>query len=73
MTPETLTIIGTVVTVGVALAGLLMHLAGHLAGRMTRLEDRQITQGERLARLEGKIDRFDPRPPHDHAPAPAGD
>ena len=68
MTPETLTIIGTVVTVGVALAGLLMHLAG----RMTRLEDRQITQGERLARLEGKIDRFDPRPPHDHAPAPAG-
>ena len=69
MSPEALTIIGTIVTVGIALAGLLMHLAG----RMTRLEDRQITQGERLARLEGKIDRFDPRPPHDPAPAPAGD
>ena len=67
MNPETLAIIGTVVTVGIALAGLLMHLAG----RMTRLEDRQITQGERLARLEGKIDRFDPRLPHEHAPAPA--
>ena len=59
MSPEALTIIGTIVTVGIALAGLLMHLAG----RITRLEDRQITQGERLARLEGKIDRFDPRPP----------
>ena len=68
MSPEALTIIGTIVTVGLALAGLLMHLAG----RMTRLEDRQITQGERLARLEGKIDRFDPRPTHDHVPAPAG-
>lgn len=68
MSPEGLAIIGTIVTVGIALAGLLMQLAGH----MTRLEDRQITQGERLARLEGKIDRFDPRPPHDHAPAPAG-
>lgn len=68
MSPEALTIIGTNVTVGIALAGLLMHLAG----RMTRLEDREITQGERLARLEGKIDRFYPHPPHDHAPAPAG-
>lgn len=68
MSPEALTIIGTTVAVGVALAGLLVHLAG----RMTRLEDRQITQGERLARLEGKIDRFDPHLPYDHAPAPAG-
>lgn len=68
MSPEALTIIGTIVAVGVALAGLLMHLAG----RMTRLEDRQITQGERLARLEGKIDRLYPHPPHDPAPAPAG-
>ena len=67
MNPEALAIIGTVVTVGIALAGLLMHLAG----RMTRLEDRQITQGERLVRLEGKIDRFDPRPTHEHAPASA--
>ena len=36
MSPEALTIIGTIVTVGLALAGLIMHLAG----RMTRLEDR---------------------------------
>ena len=67
MSPETLTIIGTVLAVGLALAGLLMHLGG----RITRVEDRQINQGERLARLEGKLDRFEP-PRHDQAPAPAG-
>ena len=39
----------------------------------SRLEERQIGQGGRLARLEGKIDRFDPPRPHEHAPAPAGD
>ena len=33
MSPEGLAIIGTIVTVGIALAGLLMQLAGH----MTRL------------------------------------
>ena len=68
MTPETLTIIGTVLAVGLGLAALLMHLGG----RITRVEDRQINQGERLARLEGKLDRFEP-PRHDHVPAPAAD
>ena len=48
--------VGSTLIVGIALAGLLMHLAG----RITRVEDRQIGQGERLARL---IDRFDPPSP----------
>ena len=55
MSPETLTIIAIVVGVGIGLAGLLMHLVG----RFTRLENWQIAQGERLARLEGKLDRFE--------------
>ena len=63
MSAETLAIIGTVLAVGVGLAGWLRHLAG----RITRVEDRQIDQGEQLARLDGKFDRFD------HTPAPAGD
>jgi len=69
MSPEALAIISAIIVVGSALWGILVHLAGRIA----RLEDRQITQGERLAQLEGKIDRFDSRSPHDHAPAPAGD
>lgn len=68
MSPEALTIIGTVLAVGLGLAGLLMHLGG----RITRVEDRQIDQGERLARLEGKLDRFEPSR-HDHLPASVGD
>ena len=68
MSPEALTIIGTVLAVGLGLAGLVMHLGG----RMARVEDHQIGQGERLARLEGKLDRFEP-PRQDHLPAPAGD
>ena len=69
MTPEQLyaiigSSVGSILIVGLALAGLLLHLAG----RITRVEDRQIGQGERLARLEGKLDRFDP-PHHDPAPA----
>ena len=68
MTPEQLFAIigasvGSILIVGLTLAGLLLHLAG----RITRVEDRQIGQGERLARLEGKLDRFDP-PHHDPAP-----
>ena len=63
MNAETLAIIGTVLAVGVGLSGWLMHLAG----RITWVEDREIDQGERLARLDGKFDRFD------HAPASVGD
>ena len=68
MRPEALTIIGTVLAVGFGLAGLLVHLGG----RITRVEGRQIGQGERLARLGRKLDRFEPLRP-DRAPAPAGD
>lgn len=62
MDAETLAIIGTVLAVGVGLAGWLMHCVGRIA----RVEDRQIDQGERFVRLDGALDRFD------RVPAPAG-
>ena len=48
MTPEA----WTVIAVGVAIAGLFIRMDARLA----RLDDHVRGQGERLARLEGKVD-----------------
>ena len=42
----------TVIAVGVAIAGLLIRMDARIA----RLDDHVRGQGERLARLEGKVD-----------------
>ncbi len=55
MTPEFWAIIG----VGVGVAGLFYRLdtrLGRLDSRIDRLDDHVRGQGERLARLEGKVD-----------------
>ena len=82
--PQLFTIIGSVLGVGITLAALIVGLIAWVRSDVrrldsdfrsgqARLEERQINQGERLARLEGKIDRLDPRPPYEPTPAPAGD
>ena len=82
--PQLFTIVGSVFGVGIALAALIVGLIAWVRSDVrrldndfrtgqTRLEERQINQGERLARLEGKIDRLDLRPPYDPTPAPASD
>jgi hypothetical protein len=48
MTPEA----WTVIAVGIAIAGLFIRMDTRLA----RLDDHVRGQGERLARLEGKVD-----------------
>ena len=52
MSPETIAIISTVVGVGIALAGLLMHLGG----RITRVEDRLGSVERELARTSGLLE-----------------
>lgn len=52
MSPETIAIISTVVGVGIALAGLLMHLAG----RITRVEDRLGSVEREQARTSGLLE-----------------
>lgn len=67
----------TIIAAAVAIVGLIAWLRtdmkdrfGRLETGQQRLEERQIGQGERLARLEGKLDRFEPPRLHDHVAAP---
>ena len=52
MTPE---LIG-IITVGVALAALMLALIARIEKRLERIEATQVEQGERLARVEGALE-----------------
>ena len=52
MTPE---LIG-IITVGVALAALMLTLIARVEKRLERIEATQVEQGERLARVEGALE-----------------
>jgi hypothetical protein len=52
MTPE---LIG-IITVGVALAALMLALITRIEKRLERIEATQVEQGERLARVEGALE-----------------
>ena len=52
MTPE---LIG-IITVGVALAVLMLALITRIEKRLERIEATQVEQGERLARVEGALE-----------------
>ena len=52
MTPE---LIG-IVTVGIALAALMVTMVSRLETRLERIETTQADHGERLARVEGALE-----------------
>ena len=52
MTPE---LVG-IITVGVALAALMLALITRIEKRLERIEATQVGQGERLARVEGALE-----------------
>ena len=52
MTPE---LVG-IITVGVALAALMLALITRIERRLERIEATQVEQGERLARVEGALE-----------------
>ena len=52
MTPE---LIG-IITVGIALAALMLALITRIEKRLERIEATQVEQGERLARVEGALE-----------------
>ncbi len=52
MTPE---LIG-IITVGVALAALMLALITRIEKRLERIVATQVEQGERLARVEGALE-----------------
>ena len=52
MTPE---LVG-IITVGVALAALMLALITRIEKRLERIEATQVEQGERLARVEGALE-----------------
>ena len=52
MTPE---LIG-IITVGIALAALMLTLITRVEKRLERIEATQVEQGERLAKVEGALE-----------------
>ena len=52
MTPE---LVG-IITVGVALAALMLALIARIEKCLERMESTQVEQGERLARVEGALE-----------------
>ena len=45
-----------IITVGVALAALILALITRIEKRLDRIEATQVEQGERLARVEGALE-----------------